>query len=60
MRFPYDLAICAIIRNEGKFIREWIEWHVMMGVSKFYLYDNDSDDDTASVLRPYVQKGLVE
>lgn len=60
LSFPYDLAICAIIRNEGKFIREWLEWHIMIGVSKFYLYDNDSDDDTAAVLRPYVQKGLVE
>lgn len=60
LRFPHSLAVCAIVRNEGKFIREWLEWHIMMGVSKFYLYDNDSDDDTAAVLRPFVKKGIVE
>ncbi len=60
LEFPYGLAVCTIIRNEAKFLREWIEWHVLIGVSKFYLYDNDSDDDTAAILRPYVQKGLVE
>lgn len=60
LRFPHSLAVCAIVRNEGKFIREWLEWHIMMGVSKFYLYDNDSNDNTAAVLRPFVKKGIVE
>ncbi len=56
----YYLTVCAIAKNEGSYFIEWIEWHKTQGVEKFYIYDNDSDDDTASVLAPYVASGLVE
>jgi hypothetical protein len=54
------LAICAIYRNEGPYLREWVEFHRLAGVDRFYLYDNRSTDDHAEVLRPYVEDGLVE
>lgn len=54
------LAVCAIAKNEGQYFREWIEWHRKMGVDKFYIYDNDSTDDTREVLAPYIESGLVE
>lgn len=54
------LAVCAIMKNEGTYLAEWIDWHHAMGVEKFYLYDNDSDDDTRAVLEPYIASGLVE
>lgn len=60
IRFPHDLAICAIIRNEAPYIREWVNWHLLVGVTKFYLYDNGSDDGTLWVLRPYEDAGIVE
>jgi hypothetical protein len=53
------LALCAIGRDEGRHLREWIEWHRMVGVSRFYFYDNDSSDDTRSVLEPYRRQRLV-
>ena len=31
-----------------------------MGVDKFYIYDNDSADNTREVLAPYVASGLVD
>lgn len=60
MKYPYSLAVCAILRNEGKFVKEWIDWHLMIGVEKFYLYDNESDDNMAEVLRPYIEKGIAD
>jgi GT2 family glycosyltransferase len=54
------LAVCAIFRNESPYLQEWIEFHRIMGVEKFYLYQNRSDDDWQSVLQPYVERGLVE
>lgn len=58
--FKHELALVSISKNEGPYIREWIEFHRMVGVSKFYFYDNDSNDDTESILRPYVEEGLVD
>lgn len=56
----YYLAVCAIAKNEGPYFREWIEWHRSKGVEKFYIYDNESTDDTREVLEPYIKLGLVE
>ena len=54
------LAVCAIAKNEGPYFKEWIEWHRDHGVEKFYIYDNESSDDTHEVLEPFVKEGLVE
>lgn len=54
------LTICAIAKNEGPYFEEWIEWHRSLGVEKFYIYDNESTDNTKEILAPYVATGLVE
>ena len=56
----YYLTVCAIAKNEGPYFQEWIEWHKKMGVEKFYIYDNESDDNTREVLAPYIETGLVD
>lgn len=53
------IAITAIIKNEAPYILEWIEYHRLIGVSKFYLFDNDSDDDLQNVLKPYIDEEIV-
>jgi len=40
------LGICAIVRNEGPYIHEWLTYHRAIGVERFTLYDNGSTDDT--------------
>lgn len=54
------LAVCAIIKDEETYLVEWIEFHRLMGVEKFYLYLNDCTDGTAELLKPYVNEGVVE
>ena len=53
------LTIFVIVRNEAPYIDEWIEFHRMMGVSHFFIYDNGSSDDTVDRLSSYVDAGLV-
>lgn len=59
-RFPHELALVAIVKNEGLYLKEWIEYYLLMGVTKIYLYDNESLDCTESVIKPYVEKGILE
>ncbi|RZJ70160.1 MAG: glycosyltransferase family 92 protein [Flavobacterium sp.] len=54
------LAVCAISKNEGPYFVEWIAWHQKLGVEKFYIYDNESTDNTREILAPYVEAGLVD
>lgn len=58
--FPNSLAITAIVKNEAPYIREWIEYHKLIGVQKFYLFDNESTDNLQEILSPYIEAGLVE
>ncbi len=53
-------AICAIIKDEAPYLREWIEYHKIHGVDKIYIYDNESTDSTMSVLSQYIKDGLIE
>ena len=55
----YYLSVCAIFRNEAAYLREWIEFHGLMGVEHFYLYNNLSDDEYSSVLKSYVDQEIV-
>lgn len=50
-----------MFKNEAPWLKEWIDYHHnVLGASHFYLYNNDSSDDFAEVLEPYIRTGLVE
>lgn len=53
------LSICAIFRNEASYMKEWIEFHRLMSVDHFYLYNNLSEDDYLDLLQPYIDQGIV-
>lgn len=59
-KFKNEIAFVCISKNESPYIAEWIEFHKMVGVTKFYFYDNESNDDTYEILKPYIKNGLVE
>lgn len=55
----YTISICAIFKNEAPYMKEWIEYYLIIGIDHFYLYNNNSEDDYKSILQPYIDKGLV-
>ena len=55
---PYA-SLCCIIRNEGRYLVEWIEYSRIIGIEHFYLYDHSSNDNTLEVLTPYINAGVV-
>lgn len=56
----YYASICAIFKNEAKYIKEWIEFHRIIGIDHFYLYNNNSNDNYEEVLSEYIKSGIVE
>jgi len=59
-QFPHKLSIVAIMKNEGPYLKEWLDFHILVGIEKFYLYDNDSTDNTTEILKPYIKRGIVD
>lgn len=56
----YYVSICSFFRDEARFLKEWIEYHRMIGIEHFYLFNHLSNDDYQTVLQPYIEKGIVE
>ena len=55
-----DLAVITMVKNEAPYLPEWIEYHRLLGVKKFYFYDNESNDNIKDVLQPYIDTGIVD
>lgn len=58
--YKYELSICALFQNEARFLKEWIDYHRLVGVDHFYLFNNLSTDNYKCVLQPYINAGIVE
>lgn len=57
-----DVAVCAIVRCENPYLKEWADHYLKLGVKKIYLYDNSVEGDPRpiEVLGDLVKKGKVE
>ena len=56
----HRLAVATLFRNEARHLEEWIEYHRLVGVEHFWLYDDASQDNWRDVLAPYLDAGVVE
>jgi len=59
-KFLYEISIATVFKDEAPYFKEWIEYHKLLGVQHFRLYNNDSTDDFLKVLEPYIKSGEVQ
>jgi hypothetical protein len=57
--FTWNLVIACVFQNEAPFLREWIEFHRLLGVQHFILVNDRSNDDYEARLRPYTDQEIV-
>ena len=55
----YFLTMAACVKNEARYLEEWLCYYIYHGVEHFYLSDDESIDDTKEVLKPYIEEGYV-
>lgn len=58
--YKYNISACTIFRDEAPYLKEWIEFHRLLGIEHFYLYNNLSQDNYLEVLQPYIDARIVE
>jgi hypothetical protein len=51
-----SITICAIAKNEGRYIVEWLAYHLAIGVARIHVYSNDSEDSQAAKLEAIAQQ----
>ncbi|KAF3431354.1 hypothetical protein FNV43_RR26085 [Rhamnella rubrinervis] len=47
----YELCVCTMVWNQASALREWIMYHAWLGVERWFIYDNNSDDGIEEVIR---------
>ena len=55
----YELSVMAIFKNETMNLKLWLDHYLWQGVQHFYLIDNNSTDNPLSILKEYIDKGIV-
>ncbi|KAF2302445.1 hypothetical protein GH714_036381 [Hevea brasiliensis] len=49
-RKKYELCACTMLWNQASFLGEWIVYHAWLGVERWFIYDNNSDDGIQEVI----------
>ncbi len=57
--YKHQISMAMIFQNDAQWLKEWIEYHRLIGVEHFYLYNNLSTDHYKQVLAPYIKKKIV-
>ena len=55
----YRISLCGMFKNEGRFLKEWVEYYKMIGIDHLYMYNNNSEDNYLEILKPYIDNGFV-
>lgn len=53
------MAACVRTKDNGRFLPEWIAYHKAIGVDEITIYDDKSVDNTAEILQPFIDAGIV-
>ncbi|MBK8422016.1 glycosyltransferase family 92 protein [Candidatus Villigracilis saccharophilus] len=53
------LSLCLICKDENDYLPEWLDYHILMGVDRFYIYDNESRVSLRESLKDYIDRSWV-
>lgn len=60
--FKNEIIMSTIVLNEDNYIRQWIEFHLNIGISRFIIYDNSKRTEKSNlnqVLSDFIEKEIV-
>ncbi|XP_052197949.1 glycosyltransferase family 92 protein RCOM_0530710 [Diospyros lotus] len=50
IRKQHEMCVCTMLRNQARFLREWVMYHARIGVQRWFIYDNNSDDGITDLI----------
>ncbi|ESW25877.1 hypothetical protein PHAVU_003G072900 [Phaseolus vulgaris] len=53
----FELCACTMVWNQAGALREWVMYHAWVGVERWFIYDNNSDDEIEAVVRELEEEG---
>lgn len=52
-------SVAVVVKNEARYMREFILFYQVTGADRIYIYDNESMDNILDVIAPFVKTGFV-
>lgn len=49
----YYSAVILLIKDENRYLKEWLDWHLALGFEHIYIYDNGEKDNTQDIVDGY-------
>lgn len=59
MDYKYNLSVCLCIKNEGKYMPEFLDHYINQGVDHFYIVNNNSSDNIDEVINNPKYENLI-
>ncbi|MGO4910631.1 glycosyltransferase family 92 protein [Pseudorhodobacter sp. W20_MBD10_FR17] len=53
------LALVTIVRDEAPYIGDWLRFHALAGVTDFFIYDNQSSDQTIEIAKSFASLNIT-
>lgn len=49
----YYSAVILLIKDENRYLKEWLDWHLALGFEHIYIYDNGATDRVQDIVDIY-------
>lgn len=49
----YYSAVVLLIKDENRYLQEWLDWHLSIGFQHIYIYDNGDVDNVQDIVDTY-------
>lgn len=49
----YYSAVILLIKDENRYLKEWLDWHLNIGFDHVYIYDNGINDHVQDIVNEY-------
>ena len=57
--FENKIIFSTIVKDEDMYIKQWIDFHLGIGIDKFIIYDNSDKTTLSEILSTYIENNIV-
>ena len=55
----YLLSLATNYKDEDPYLKEWLDYHLAVGVDHFYLFNQDGSESSWEIVKPYIERGVA-
>lgn len=59
MEWAYYSSVCLLIRDENKYLKEWLDWYMKNGFDHIYIYDNGVNETVTDVITDDISEKIT-